>query len=279
MSKRSSSIIENNDPEIEVIIVNTVKPVEKRKPNKTMSIEEQELLRKIDIRIIPLFSALCILSFIDKLNIGNAKLEHIEEDLELTPTQYNWLLSAFFVAYVLFEVPSNVMLMNTKPSIWISSIMLACGIIMIFTAAAKDFPQIMILRFLLGMFEAGFFPGVIFYITKWYKNSEENYRISLFCSAATIAGAFSGLMSFSVATFLNKINGLSGWQWILIIDGVFKCTIALFSYYLIPDSAETASWLTKEEQKLAVERLNDEPSHAHESYSEIHQILDAFKDW
>ncbi|CAG8563278.1 23950_t:CDS:2 [Racocetra persica] len=271
MSRYLSSIIENNDPEIDATHdhinndpeidtthdhINNVNPktvVEKREPTKTMSIEEHELLRKMDIRIIPLFSIFYILGFIDKLNIGNAKLEHIEEDLHLTSNKYNLVL--------------------------IPTIMLACGIVVICTAAAKDFVHIMVLRFLLGVFEAGFFPGVIFYITKWYKNSEENYRISLFCSAATIAGAFSGLMSFSASTLLHKVNGLNGWQWVFIIDGSFTCAVALFSYYLIPDSPETASWLTNEERKLAVERLNDEPSHAHESYSEIHQILDAFKDW
>ncbi|CAG8556667.1 1719_t:CDS:2 [Gigaspora margarita] len=128
---------------------------------------------------------------------------------------------------------------------------------------AQNFPQIMILRFLLGTFEAGFFPGAVFYITKWYKNNEENFRISLFVSAATIAGAFSGLMSFSA----------------FIIDGTLTCAVALFSFFLIPDSIETASWLTRRERKLATERLSHEPSHQCKDYTENHQILEAFKDW
>ncbi|CAG8834313.1 25355_t:CDS:2, partial [Gigaspora margarita] len=116
---------------------------------------------------------------------------------------------------------------------------------------AQNFPQIMILRFLLGAFEAGFFPGAVFYITKWYKNNEENFRISLFVSASTIAGAFSGIISFSVATLFHEANGLS----------------------------ETASWLTRRERKLATECLSHEPSHQCEDYTEKHQILEAFKDW
>ncbi|KAF0513384.1 MFS general substrate transporter [Gigaspora margarita] len=212
------------------------------------------------------------------VNIGNARLEHLE-DLHLTHDQYNMVLSSFFVAYAIFAVPSNIVLMNTRPSVWIPSIMLACGIILICTAAAQNFPQIMILQFLLGVFEAGFFPGTVFYITKWYKNNEENLRISLFVSAATITGAFSGLMLFSVATFFDETNGLSGWQWAFIINGTLTCVVALFSFFLIPDSIETASWLTKEERKLAIERLNHEQSYHHESYIERHQILDAFKDW
>ncbi|KAF0430896.1 MFS general substrate transporter [Gigaspora margarita] len=188
------------------------------------------------------------------------------------------ILSSFFVAYILFEVPSNIVLMNTRPSVWISFIMLACGIILICTAAAQNYLQIMILRFLLGAFEAGFFPGTVFYITKWYKNNEENFRISLFVSTATIAGAFSSLMSFSVSTFFHEANDLSGWQWAFIIDGTLTCAVALFSYFLIPDSAGTASWLTRRERKLAIERLSHEPSY-HEDYTEKHQILEAFKDW
>ncbi|CAG8571591.1 13299_t:CDS:2 [Cetraspora pellucida] len=205
MSRHPSSLFDNDDLEIDATfeVINIIKPkniIEKRIPIQEMSIEEQELLRKIDIRIIPLFSLLYTLSFMDKLNIGNAKLEHLEEDLELTQSQYNM-------------------------------------------------------------------------------NREENYRISLFVSAGIIAGAFSGLMSFSVATLLNEVNGLSGWQWVFILDGAFTCIVALFSYYLIPDSPETATWLTKEERRLAIERLHDEPSHSHESYNESHQILDAFTDW
>ncbi|RIB20951.1 major facilitator superfamily domain-containing protein [Gigaspora rosea] len=244
-----------------------------------MSREESELLWKIDIRVIPLFALLYTFSFMDKVNIGNAKLENLEEDLHLTENQYNMILASFFIAYVLFEVPSNIMLMNSRPSVWIPSIMLACGIILICTAAAQNFPQIMILRFLLGTFEAGFFPGAVFYITKWYKNNEENFRISLFVSAATIAGAFSGLMSFSISTFFHEANGLGGWQWAFIIDGTLTCAVALFSYFLIPDSPETASWLTRRERKLAIERLSHEPSHHHKDYTEKHQILEAFKDW
>ncbi|CAG8549874.1 15515_t:CDS:2 [Dentiscutata heterogama] len=256
-SRHSSNIIESDDIEVDATfeifeVVNTDnsnKMDEKNKPTKTISIEEKELLWKIDTRVIPLFTLLYTFSFMDK-------------------------------AYVLFEVPSNIILINTRPSVWISSIMLASGIIVMSTAAAKDFPQIMILRFLLGVFEAGFFPGAVFYITKWYKNYEENFRISLFVSLATIAGGFSGLMSFVVANILHEVNGLSGWQWAFIIDGVLTCAVALFSYYLIPDSAETASWLTKEERKLAVERLNHRSSYHHESfYTESHQILEAFKDW
>ncbi|CAG8691673.1 24183_t:CDS:2, partial [Gigaspora rosea] len=232
-------------------VTNTGNVKEKYKPIKKMSREESELLWKIDIRVIPLFALLYTFSFMDKVNIGNAKLENLEEDLHLTENQYNMILASFFIAYVLFEVPSNIMLMNSRPSVWIPSIMLACGIILICTAAAQNFPQIMILRFLLGTFEAGFFPGAVFYITKWYKNNEENFRISLFVSAATIAGAFSGLMSFSISTFFHEANGLG----------------------------ETASWLTRRERKLAIERLSHEPSHHHKDYTEKHQILEAFKDW
>ncbi|CAG8712737.1 19192_t:CDS:10 [Dentiscutata erythropus] len=258
-SRHSSDIIENNDAEVDTTfevfeVVNTdnsKKMDEKNKPTKTMSIEERELLWKIDIRVIPLFTLLYTFSFMDKVNIGNAKLEDLEEDLHLTENQYNIILSSFFV-----------------------------GIIVMSTAAVKNFPQIMILRFLLGVFEAGFFPGAVLYITRWYKNCEENFRISLFVSIATIAGGFSGLLSFFIANILHEVNGLSGWQWAFIIDGVVTCVVALFSYYLIPDSAETAYWLTKEERKLAVERLNHNSSHHHESfYTESHQIIEAFKDW
>ncbi|CAG8669366.1 17685_t:CDS:2, partial [Cetraspora pellucida] len=241
------------------------------------SIEEKRLLTKLDLRIIPLLTLLFTLSFLDRVNIGNAKLAHLERDLNLTGDQFNWCLAIFFLGYVVFEVPSNIMLIKIRPSIWISTLTVGWGITMICMAFVKNFSQLMGVRFLLGVFESGLFPGIIFYITKWYKRSERGYRISLFFSGATIAGAFNGLLAFAI-TKLDGRSGLSGWQWIFLIDGIATVIAALFSYFLISDYAETATWLTEDERKLAIDRLRIDGGHAHTTHFDKFQIFQAFKD-
>ncbi|RIB08120.1 major facilitator superfamily domain-containing protein [Gigaspora rosea] len=210
------------------------------------SAEEKRLLKKIDLRIIPLVTLLYTLSFLDR-------------------------------GYVLFEVPSNIALIKIKPSIWISTLMVGWGIIMTGMAFVKNFSELMAVRFLLGAFESGLFPGVVFYLTKWYKKSERTYRISLFFSGATIAGAFNGLLAYAITNLDGKFN-LHGWQWLFILDGVMTVIVAFFSYFLISDYAETASWLTEDERKLAVDRLRYDGGHAHTTHFDKHQILRAFKD-
>ncbi|CAG8649738.1 14830_t:CDS:10 [Cetraspora pellucida] len=239
--------------------------------------QEKRLVQKLDIRILPLLTLLYTLSFLDRVNIGNAKLANLERDLNLTGNEYNWSLGIFFLGYVIFEVPSNIILIKTKPSIWISTLMVMWGAIMIGMAFVKNFSQLMATRFLLGAFESGLFPGVIFYITKWYKKSERNYRISLFFAGATIAGAFNGLLAFSI-TNLNGKLGLNGWQWLFIIDGVVTVLVASASFFLITDYAETATWLTEDERKLAVDRLRSDTGHVHTTHFDKHQIFQAFKD-
>ncbi|CAG8691072.1 229_t:CDS:10 [Dentiscutata erythropus] len=240
-------------------------------------VAEKKLVKKLDLRIIPLVTLLYTLSFLDRVNIGNAKLAHLERDLNLAGNEYNWSLGIFFVGYILFEIPSNMMLIKVRPSIWISSLMIVWGVIMITMAFVQNFTHLMITRFFLGIFESGLFPGVVFYITRWYKKSEQNYRIGLFFSGATIAGAFNGLLAYAI-TNLNGKFGFSGWRWLFLIDGAATVIIAFFSYFLISDYAETVSWLTEDERKLAIDRLRRDVGHTHTTHFDKHQVRQAFKD-
>lgn len=227
---------------------------------------------------MPLLMILYTLSFLDRVNIGNAKLAHLERDLNLIGDEYNWSLGIFFIGYVIFEVPSNILLIKIKPSIWISTLMVAWGIVMTIMAFVKNFSQLMTARFLLGAFESGFAPGIIFYLTKWYKKSEQNYRISLFFAGAAIAGAFNSFLAFSITSLDGKF-GLNGWQWLFMIDGVVTVIIAFLSYFIFPDYAETATWLTENERKLAIERIRlDTGESAYSTHFDKFQIIQAFKD-
>ncbi|CAG8445702.1 5579_t:CDS:10 [Diversispora eburnea] len=232
----------------------------------------------MDSRLLPLVTLLYILSFLDRVNIGNAKLANIEDDLNLTGNQYNWSLAIFFIGYVLFEVPSNIILAKTKPSIWIPTIMVGWGVAMTLMALVTNFQQLMTARFFLGAFEAGLLPGIVFFITMWYIRSEQNYRIGIIYAGATLAGAFSGLIAYFIMDLDGKIQ-LSGWQWIFLIDGSITILIALLAYFFISDYPETAKFLTNGERALAIKRLKYDAGSGHLTHFEKEYILAAIKDW
>lgn len=151
-------------------------------------------------------------------NIGNAKIEGLQEDLNLTDDQYNWCLTAFFFTYAAFEVPSNLMLKKVRPSIWLPAIMVAWGVVMTLMGIVRNYTGLLTARIFLGVTEAGLFPGVAYYLTNWYKREEMQLRQALFFSAASVAGAFSGLLAFAIGK-MSGIAGLHGWQWIFILEG------------------------------------------------------------
>lgn len=195
--------------------------------------KEQTLLRKIDLRIVPLMLLLYLLSFLDRVNIGNAKLANLERDIGLVGNEFNWSLSIFFIGYVVFEVPSNLILYKVRPSIWLPTIMIGWGITMSLMAFVKSYPALLVTRFLLGVFEAGLFPGLVYYVTIWYKRFEQSFRMGIIFSGSTIAGAFSGLLSYVIVSLTNDNSPLKGWQ--LVCQIIFYCirtNICIVNIYL-----------------------------------------------
>ncbi|RIB28136.1 major facilitator superfamily domain-containing protein [Gigaspora rosea] len=287
MSKHSDDLIDDSEKKDEIINIPkevTTNTEEKKKaelifkPEVITDANEKKLIKKIDLRIIPLIVVVNILSFLDRVNIGNAKLAHLEHDLNLVGNEYNWALSIFFLGYILFEVPTNIISIKIKPSIWISTRMISWGSIVIAMAFVKNYSQLMATRFFLGTFQTGLYSGVIFYITKWYKRSERSYRISYFNAGIIISGAFNGLIAFSISS-LNGKFGFNGWQWIFLIEGAITVIIAFFCYFLISDYPEITIWLTDDERKLAVDRLRIDTGHAYATPFDKHQITSAFKDF
>jgi len=155
----------------------------------------KRLLRKIDLHLIPFLALLYLLSFLDRTNIGNARLAGLERDLGMTGLQYNNALAVFFPFYVLAEVPSNLMMKATRPSLWIPFIMLCWGLVCTMMGLVSNYAGLMAARSFLGFAEGGLFPGVTFFITMWYRRSECGFRMAIFSSAATAAGAFGGLLA------------------------------------------------------------------------------------
>ncbi|KAL0261306.1 hypothetical protein SLS55_005003 [Diplodia seriata] len=235
--------------------------------------ETQRILRKVDYRLLPMLTLLYVLSFIDRSNIGNAKVAGMNDDLGLTGSQYNIALTVFFFPYALFEVPSNVVLKLVKPSIWIASMMIAWGTVMTLMGIVQSYgglvgarvavstsqpkpPLISVLtrHQQLGFAETGFFPASTFLLTTWYRRFELQTRMAVFFSAASMAGAFSGLLAFAIQN-MDGVAGLRGWRWIFILEGIATVCIGACCFALLPNSPETATFLTAAERRFLVRRL------------------------
>ncbi|KAL7894925.1 major facilitator superfamily domain-containing protein [Trichoderma sp. SZMC 28014] len=219
-----------------------------------VDVDEKKVLRKMDMRLIPMLAALYLLSFLDRGNIGNAKIEGLQEDLNMTPGQYNWCLTVFFFTYAAFEVPSNLLLKKLRPSRWLPLIMVCWGVVMTLMGLVQSFQGLLVARLFLGVTEAGLFPGVAYYLTLWYCRHEIQFRQALFFSAASVAGAFSGLLAFGISK-MDGVGGLAGWRWIFILEGIATVLVAASAFFFLFDFPETATFLTEEERAFVIHRL------------------------
>ncbi|KAJ3509347.1 hypothetical protein NLJ89_g5266 [Agrocybe chaxingu] len=242
-------------------------------------VDERKLIRKIDYALIPWLSFLYLLSFLDRTSIGNAKLYHLERDLNMTDRQYLLTLTIFFFSYAIFEVPSNVFLKRLRPSLWLSFLMLFWGVMMTLQGVVRNFPQLMAMRWLLGMFEAGLFPGVNYYLSCWYKRSEFGLRAAIFFSAATVSGAFGGLLAAAISK-MEGIGGKPAWAWIFILEGLATIVAGVASFWIIQDFPDTAKFLTEAERTVVIRRLqgDDQFSAAGENFR-FQYILKSLRDW
>ncbi|KAJ5155735.1 Major facilitator superfamily domain general substrate transporter [Penicillium capsulatum] len=248
------------------------------------SVDEAAVLRKMDLRLIPMLSILYLLAFLDRGNIGNAKIEGLVDDLNMTGPQYNWTLTVFFFTYCVFELPSNLLLKKLRPSRWLPLIMVAWGIVMTLMGVVNNYGGLLATRLFLGVAEAGLYPGVAYYITLWYPRHRAQYRQALFFSAASIAGAFSGILAYGIAK-MDGVGGYAGWRWIFILEGLLTVVVALFAPFTIHDSPETATFLTEEERRFVIHSLRTQHSAdsremvQDEAKFQMRYVIDAFTDW
>ncbi|OBT44447.1 hypothetical protein VE00_05944 [Pseudogymnoascus sp. WSF 3629] len=238
----------------------------------------KKLTRKCDLHVVPPLFVLFLLAFLDRTNIGNAKIQGLEAGLNLTGPQYNIALFIFFVPYILFEVPSNILLKKIAPSTWLSSIMFFWGIATMGQGLIKDFGGIVGMRFVLGIFEAGLFPGCIYLISMYYERYELQWRLSLFFSASIIAGAFGGLLAYGLVK-MDGLGGYEGFRWIFIIEGLATAVIGALSKFWIVDWPETAKFLTDEERAMLIRKLAVDVGDARMDRLDSKSIKRTLLDW
>ncbi|KAL2114021.1 hypothetical protein VUR80DRAFT_1317 [Thermomyces stellatus] len=218
---------------------------------------EAKLRRKIDFVVVPTVSILYLFCFIDRANIGNARLAGLEEDLGMTGSDYNLTLSVFYISYIIFEIPATVLCKHIGPGWFLPATALGFGLCSIFTAFVKNVPQICGVRFVLGIFEAGMMPGIAYYMSRWYRRSELTFRLSMYIVMASLAGAFGGLLASAILT-LDHFGRFHSWQMIFAIEGIITIGLSLLAFVTCTDRPETAVWLSEEEKYLAVERIKSE---------------------
>ncbi|KAF2868157.1 high-affinity nicotinic acid transporter [Massariosphaeria phaeospora] len=237
----------------------------------------KKLLRRQDWHIIPFMSLIYLLCFLDRTNIGNARLDHLERDLNLHGLQYNDCLAILFPFYIAAEIPSNIMMKRTRPAIWLTFIMFFWSACMIGQGFVKSYSGLLATRVFLGVFEGGLFPGVNYYITQWYCRHECGFRMALFFSAATLAGAFGGILARGIAE-MDGAGGIAAWAWIFILEGLLSILVSTAAYWCIYDYPATATFLSSKERNEVGHRLRADHGHLSNEF-DVKYVWQAIGDW
>lgn len=212
--------------------------------------------KKVFWRIIPFIFLLYIVAFLDRVNLGYAALD-MNKDLALASSTFGLISGIFFFGYFLFEIPSNILLHKVGARKWIARIMVSWGIVVILTAWAQSATHLYILRFLLGVAEAGFFPGVILYITYWFRAKEQARAFALFMTALAASNIIGAPLSTWIMDTISWA-GMPGWRWMFILEGIPAIIIGIITYYYLTDRPQEAKWLTKEEKEWLIQEIRHE---------------------
>jgi MFS family permease len=269
--------VDDHVPTGKVLHEETIAHIKEEAEARLSRLSEKKVLLKTDLHVVPILFLLFLCAFIDRINIGNARIQGLEPDLKMQGSDYNIALFTFFILYILLEVPSNIILKKMRPSVFLSSIMLGWGIVTVCQGLTKSFAGLVVCRVLIGALEAGFFPGCIYLISMFYKRHELQWRVNLFFSASIIAGAFSGLLAYAIA-HMDGIGGYGGWRWIFILEGLATIAIAIASYWLVPDWPETAKFYTEDEREFWIRRLALDNEDTHMSRWDKHTTRRVFGD-
>jgi MFS family permease len=231
---------------------------------------EQLTYRKVDLRIVPFLFLCYILAYLDRVNVGFAKLQMLK-DLSLSDAAFATGAGIFFIGYFFFEVPSNVLLKKFGARMWIARIMISWGVISACMILVKGQWSFYAMRFLLGLAEAGFFPGVIFYLTLWYPSKLRSTRTAWFVAAIAVSGVVGNPISGWIMDKLSGAMNLAGWQWLFLSEGVPSILVGFWVIFYLESSIEEAKWLSREEKTLLSHNLEVEDKHKTD-----HKLADAF---
>lgn len=181
------------------------------------------------------------------------------KELGLTGQQPNVALAIFFVPYIIFEIPSNILMKKFKPHVWLALCILGFGVTMLGQGFVKSYGGLLATRFFLGFFEAGVFPGSFYLISFWYKREEAQKRFTIYFCSVIVASAFGGLLATGIAK-MDHTHGLSNWRWIFILEGILTILIGVVAYFFVSDFPSDAKWLSETERRFVLTRTRTHDS-------------------
>ncbi|KAG6355294.1 hypothetical protein INS49_003255 [Diaporthe citri] len=229
----------------------------------------RKLNRKFDLHVIPFLFGIWLLAFIDRSNVGNAKIDGLTQDLGIaTGTKFNIALLVFYIPYILVDVPSNWIIKRIRAGIYLPALITAWGLVSTFLGFTKSFGGLVAARFFLGAFEGGLLGGIIVYLAMFYRRHEMLWRMGMFYCAAPLSGAFGGLLATGLATI--RYNGYNRWPWIFFIEGIITTVFGIICFFFMPHTPADAKFLTEGERAIAMARLKED-AHGATSVADVNE--------
>ncbi|AJK50798.1 MFS transporter [Burkholderia plantarii] len=226
-------------------------------PAAFLESSESSAFAKAAWRLIP-FLFLCYLSaYLDRINVAFAKLQMLG-DLGFSEAVYGFGASVFFVGYLIFEIPSNLILLRVGPRRWIARIMVTWGIVSVGMMFVRSPAAFYVMRFLLGLAEAGFFPAIVLYLTYWFPSSRRSKVTALFMTGIPMSGVIGGPLSGWLMTRLAGAHGMAGWQWLFLLEGLPTVVLGVLAYFYLDDKVQDAKWLSEAQKAVIARKLEEE---------------------
>jgi ACS family tartrate transporter-like MFS transporter len=239
---------------------------------------EARTIRKVRIRILPFIFFLYIVAYLDRINIGFAALT-MNKELAITSQQYGLIFGIFFFGYFIFEIPSNLLLHKIGARVWIARILISWGIVAMLTGLAQSVSQLYVARFLLGLAEAGYFPGMVLYLTYWFPQREQARAIALFLIGLPVTSILGAPVSGLILDHVYWL-GLSSWRWLLILEGTPAIVCGVLTYFLLPSRPQEAKFLTADEKEWIRAELGREEQQKLEQHQySVFQALASGRVW
>ncbi|SKD04533.1 MFS transporter, ACS family, tartrate transporter [Burkholderia sp. CF099] len=212
---------------------------------------------KVSMRLIPFMILMFLINFLDRVNIGFAALE-MNKDLGLSPSTYGMAAGILFIGYVAFEVPSNLILQRVGARVWLARIMITWGVLATLMAFVFNTYSLFTLRALIGVAEAGFFPGLVFYMMRWFPAEERAKAITIFMLGNPISVIIGGPMSTAILHYAHNFGGFAGWQWLFIIEGIPAVIIGVVTLFWLTERPQDAKWLKADERDWLIDKIAEE---------------------
>ncbi|KAB8211151.1 major facilitator superfamily domain-containing protein [Aspergillus parasiticus] len=265
------------DPEAKKDVIEEEAPMDER----TLKLDRQTVLR-LDLILMPMTLMLYLLAWLDRANVGNARVAGLEKDLNLTDLQYKTAITVTYVPYVVSELPSNLLLKIVGPRLLLPTLCTLWGMVTTLQSQVHNYSGFLACRFFLGLLEGGLFPGIVLFLSNFYRRHELQVRIALFFSAASLSGAFSGLLAAAIQQ-MSGLRGMKGWQWIFLLEGLFTVCFGLFSFLVLPNGPEKVITFRPEHTERCIARLQQDgnkfETETNVSFKEVFSVLKDLHVW